>query len=319
MLSGRLNAIAMLSFVRNQVLPSRGAQLIIKTGLKWQKDKCLEMGAALSYYALFSLFPIALVIASILGFLLGPDTDTAQKVLVFTQTYLPSEAFGIVEDTLLRLNRQSVGAGIVGFSVSFFAASSVFAALDRSVDRIWKAEETTAQAPNTIRANAVSVVVKRLFAFGLVMSTSMLLLLSLLSNIAIRVLVDILRNFGQTIPFVHIDQLPIAKVLQTTSSFLLVAIAVLLLFRFLPSTRTPWKDLWPGALFTTLLLIGLQQLVSRNIIHIGGQYQSYGAIGGVMILMLWIYFTCQIFFLGCVMSYVYAHLFGSRRNHDLLL
>ena len=309
----------MLPFLQNQVLPSRGAQLFIQTGLKWQKDKCLEMGAALSYYALFSLFPIALVIAGVLGFFLGPDTNAAQKILTFTQDSLPPEAFGIVQDTLLRLNRQSVGAGIVGFGVSFFAASSVFAALDRSVDRIWKAEEPDTDETMTLKANAIALLGKRLIAFGLVISTSLLLFLSLLSNIAIRVVIDVIDNMDRTLAFVQVDSLLIAKVLQVGSSFLLVALAVLLLFRFLPSTPTPWKDLWPGTLFTTVLLLGLQQSVSRNIIHIGGQYQSYGAIGGVMILMLWIYLTCQIFFFGCVMSYVYAHLFGSRRNHDLLL
>ncbi|NEQ46326.1 MAG: YihY/virulence factor BrkB family protein [Leptolyngbya sp. SIOISBB] len=309
----------MLPFLKNQVLPSRGAQLIIQTGLKWQKDKCLEMGAALSYYALFSLFPIALVIASILGFLLGPETDTAQKILTFAQDSLPPDAFDIIEDTLLRLNRQSVGAGMVGFGVSFFAASSVFSALDRSVDRIWKAEEPETSESMTLHANAMAFGIKKLMAFGLVMSTAMLLLLSLLSNIVIRVVLRVLNNMDRTVSFVNIDSLLIARILQVGSSFLLVALAVLLLFRFLPSTLTPWKDLWPGTLLTTGLLIGLQQLVSRNIIHIGGQYQSYGAIGGVMILMLWIYLTCQIFFFGCVMSYVYAHLFGSRRNHDLVL
>jgi len=277
------------------------------------------MGAALSYYALFSLFPIALVIAGLLGFLLGPDTNVAQQILAFTQNSLPSEAYGTVEETLLRLNRQSVGAGIVGFGLSFLAASSVFSALDRSVDRIWKADVTDATEATTLKENALSFVLKKLFAFGLVMSTAILLLLSLLSNIVIRVVISLIDNMNRTITLIDIDSLLIARVLQVTSSFLLVALAVLLLLRFLPSTQTPWQDLWPGALFTTALLISLQQLVSRNIIHIGGQYQSYGAIGGVMILMLWIYFTCQIFFLGCVMSYVYAHLFGSRRHNDLLI
>lgn len=267
---------------------------------------------------MFSIFPIALVIAGILGFLLGPETDAAQNILEFTQNSLPPEAYGIMEDTLLRLNRQSVGAGIVGFFLSFFAASSVFGALDRSVDRIWKSEEK-ADASRTLLSTTRSFLVKKLFAFGLVMSTSFLLLLSLVSNIAIRVILGIVGSVDRTISIVDIDNLLVAKVLQIGSSFLLVAIAVLLLFRFLPSTNTPWKDLWPGTLFTSIVLILLQQSVSRNIIHIGGQYQSYGAIGGVMILMLWIYFTCQIFFIGCVMCYVYSHLFGSRRHQELRL
>lgn len=308
----------MISFLRNRVLPSPAAKLIIATGQKWQKDKCLEMGAALSYYALFSLFPIALVIASILGFLLGPETDVFQKILVFTENSLPPTAFATVEDTLLQLNRQSVGAGLIGFGLSFFAASSVFGALDRSVDKIWKADQPTSE-PQSFMKTTIDFLLKKLFAFALVMSTSLLLLLSLLSNIAIRIVLNIIRNMDRSVTFVNLNSVLIARVLQLGSSFLLVALAVLLLLRFLPSTYTPWKDLWPGAMVTSLLLLGLQQLVSRNIIQIGGQYQSYGAIGGVMILLLWIYFTCQIFFLGCAMSYVYAHVFGSRRHNDLLI
>jgi membrane protein len=308
----------MMSFLRNQFLPSRFVQLFVKTFNKWQKDQCLEMGAAISYYALFSLFPIVLVIASILGFLLGPDTDVFQQILRFTQNSLPPEAFDIVNETLLQLNEQSIGAGIVGFFLTFFAASGIFGALDRSVDKIWKATQHQTRKTTLIKTTS-NFLIKKLFSFALVMSTALLLLLSLISNIAIRIILEIVETMNRSITFVDINNLPIASLLQFGASFLLVALAVLLLLRFLPSTFTPWKDLWLGAIVTTLLLLSLQQLVSRNIIQIGGQYQSYGAIGGVMILMLWIYFTCQIFLLGCELSYVYAYLFGSRRNHDLMI
>lgn len=130
---------------------------------------------------------------------------------------------------------------------------------------------------------------------------------------------QIITKMDRTISIFELNDLLIARVLQISSSFLVVALAVLLLLRFLPSTPTRWNDLWPSALLTTSLLLGLQQMVSHNIIQIGAQYNSYGVIGGVMILMLWIYFTCQIFFLGCEFSYVYAHLFGSRRHRQLEL
>jgi membrane protein len=308
----------MMLFFRNKVLPLPVIQLLLKTFTKWQQDQCLEMGAALAYYALFSLFPILLVIASVLGFLLGPDTNVVQTVLVFAQNALPPEAFGIVQDTLRQLNQQSVQAGILGFLLTFFAASSVFTALDRSVDKIWKADAAESTVSG-LMARTTALIGQKLFAFGLVMSSACLLLLSLLSNIALRILMQVIRNMDRTITLFNFNDVLIARGLQLASSFLLLAFAVLLLLRFLPSTYTPWKDLWPSAILTTLLLQGLQQLVSHNMIHIGERYQSYGAIGGVMILMLWIYFTCQIFFLGCEFAYVYAHLFGSRRHHDFEL
>lgn len=290
----------------------------MNTVIKWQKDKCLEMGAALAYYALFSLFPILLVLLSVVGFMLGPESDGFSQIMGFVEGALPPEALDIVRDTLLQLNQRSLRAGVVGFVLLFFTASSVFGALDRSVDRIWKADEPETEAGN-IRSTAIAFVLKKLFAFGLVLSTAALLLLSLLSNIVIRVVLQVVMQLNESISLLELDTLLIARGLQVGSSVLTLSLAVLLLLRFLPSTRTPWKDIWPGALLTATLLLALQQLVSNSVIEIGGQYQSYGVIGGVMILLLWIYFTCQIFFLGCEFAYVYAHLFGSRRNHSLEL
>jgi membrane protein len=85
----------------------------------------------------------------------------------------------------------------------------------------------------------------------------------------------------------------------------------------LPSIHVAWGDVWISALFVALLLVGLQQLVSNSVISIGSHFLSYGVIGAVMILLLWIFLTCQIFLFGCVFSYVYAHLFGSRRRQGL--
>jgi membrane protein len=307
-----------LDYFRYTLLPSKPIKLITQTILKWQKDKCLEMGAALAYYALFSLFPILLVLLSVVGFLLGPETDTFAQIMRFVEGTLPPEALDIVRDTLLQLNQRSVRAGVAGFVLLFFTASSVFGALDRSVDRIWKAEEIDTNGSG-IQATAIAFVMKKLFAFGLVLSTAALITLSLLSNIVIRVVLGIVMQLNESIDFLQLNNLLIARALQMGSSVLTLSLAVLLLLRFLPSTPTPWKDIWPGALLTAGLLLGLQQLVSNSVIEIGGQYQSYGVIGGVMILLLWIYLTCQIFFLGCEFAYVYSHLFGSRRQHPLEL
>lgn len=84
---------------------ARVIQLLIRTFLKWQQDKCLAMGAALSYYTLFSLFPLILVILSIFGFVIGPNTYAYDQILFFARSNLPSEAYSIVESTLIRSTR----------------------------------------------------------------------------------------------------------------------------------------------------------------------------------------------------------------------
>ncbi|MGJ3251083.1 MAG: YihY/virulence factor BrkB family protein [Elainellaceae cyanobacterium] len=303
----------MIEFFKTQIAQSKIVQLFFRTFLKWQQERCLEMGAALAYYALFSIFPTFLVALSVFGFLTGPNTDAYNEILNLTQESLPPDAYAIVENTLLSLNESSVGAGIVGFSLLLFTASGVFGALKRDLDIIWKVSEERPSQENLITV-VMNFVHRRVTSFILVLSSSALLFLSLMSNIAVKVILRILQNFSDQITFIEIDEALLINILQLTSSFLLLALVIMILFKILPATRVAWGDVWLGALITTTLLVGLQQLVSNSVIHIGSHFQSYGVVGGVMVLMLWLYLTCQLFFWGSAFTYVYARMFGSRRS-----
>lgn len=303
----------MIPFIKDKVLPSRPVQLIVRTGMEWQRDQCLEMGAALSYYALFSLFPIFLVILSIVGFLLGRSDDLIPDILVYAQSALPPSAYEVFEDVLLDLNSSSVGAGITGFFLLFFSASNVFGALDRSVDRIWKVHHKRHE-PKTFQASVLGIIQDRFVAFSLVLSSAAIMTLSLLADLVFDVIRRLLQEFNSLITFIELDEVTIISKVQLGITFLVMGLIVMALFKMLPSERIAWGDIWPGAFLTAALFMGLQYLVSNSIIHVGAQYRSYGFIGGVMVMMLWIYFTCQIFFLGSEFSYVYSHLYGSRRK-----
>lgn len=269
------------------------------------------MGAALSYYALFSLFPTFLVVLSVVGFFLGPDTNAVDQVLRYAQTALPPMAYQIFEDAMSHLNQSSVGAGAIGFGLLLFTSSNVFGALDRFVDKIWRVYGTKQDTPS-LRASLIKVVQSRLLAFALVIGTSALMIVSLLSNIALKTLRSILINFNEFITFIDLNEVALLRNIQIGVSFLTLCLVIGTLFKILPSTCVRLRDIWPGSLMTTSLLVALQQLISNSIIRIGSQYQSYGLIGGVMVLMLWLYLTCQIFFIGNVFTYVFAHLYGSR-------
>lgn len=270
------------------------------------------MGAALAYYALFSIFPIFLVILSVFGFVTGPNTDAYNQILALARESLPPTAYDTIESTLLNLNKSSVGAGIVGFGLLMFTASSVFGALNRALDIIWNVPEEKHQNRNFISA-IIDFLKQKLVSFILVLSTSSLLFLSLLANIAIKVILRLLRQFSDQVTFIRIDEALLLNILQLGFSFLSLTLVVMILFKLLPDTRVAWGDVWLGALLTSLMLVVLQQLVSNSVIHIGSHFQSYGVVGGVMVLMLWLYLTCQFFFWGSAFTYVYAHLFGSRR------
>jgi membrane protein len=306
----------MLQYIRSTVLPSKPAQLFVKTGLKWDQDNCPGMAASLAYFALFSLFPILLVILSVIGAFIGPNTDAAQSIQAAIERFLPPEVHDLVQGTMTSLNENSVGAGIIGFGLLLWAASAVFAILRSSVNKIWQSPSRASEV-GSVPKMVLFFLANRLFSFMLVLGIALLLLASLVSSIAIKTILKLVGTFQETFAFIQVDELQLTKGLQVSSSFLILAIAACILFKILPSVYVGWGDVWLGALLTALLLVSLQQLVSNSVISIGSHFLSYGVIGSVMILMLWIFLTCQIFLLGCVLSYVYAHLFGSRRNRAM--
>jgi len=307
-----------IHYIRSTILPSKPAQLFIQTGIKWDQDNCPGMAASLSYFALFSLFPLLLVILSIIGLLIGPNTDAFDSIQSAIQRFLPPEVHDLIKGTVIALNENSIGAGIIGFGVLLWTASSVFAILRSSVNKIWQSPNR-ASDNGSVQQMLLFFLANKLFSFLLVLGTALLLLTSLLSSIAIKTILGLLANFQELLSFIQVDELQLTKGLQTSSSFLILALAFCILFKILPSIYVGWRDVWLAALLTALLLVGLQQLVSNSVISIGSHFLSYGAIGSVMILMLWIFLTCQIFLFGCVFSYVYARLFGSYRHRTVIL
>jgi membrane protein len=271
------------------------------------------MAAALSYYALFSLFPLLLVMLSILGAFIGPDTDAFVIIQNAIIRYLPPDVHDLVRDTVIELNENRVGAGIIGFGLLLFAASTIFGILKQSVNQIWQSP-SQAGVSGSIAQMVIFFVTNRLSAFLMVFGTALLLLTALVANIVIKIVLTLVDLFQETFVFIQVDELQLTRGLQASSSILILGLAFCILFKILPTSPPAWRDVWLGGLLTAILLVGLQQLVSNSVISIGSRFLSYGVIGSVMILLLWIFLACQIFFLGCEFAYVYTHLFGSRRH-----
>jgi membrane protein len=189
---------------------------------------------------------------------------------------------------VIALNQNSVGAGVVGFGLLIFAASTVFAVLRRSVNNIWRAQMQNSSGESVYRM-ALFFMLNKLFAFVLVLGTALLLLASLITNIVIKTILKLVANFQETFAFIDLDESSLIWGLQASSSFLILALAICVLFKVLPYSRLNWRDVWLGALLTAVLLAGLQQLVSNSVVSIGGRFLSYGVVGSVMILLLWLF------------------------------
>lgn len=312
----RLPTARIIGYFQSVILPAKPVQLLIQTGRLWSQNQGNQMAAALAYYALLSLFPLLLVALSGLGYFLGPSSAGFQTIKASIEQFLPETVHDLVQETMYALHQSSTGAGLVGFILLLFSASTVFTSLRVAINQIWQSSYSRPQQPS-LQGAMLSILLNRLLAFLLVIGTALLLFLSLIINVLVESILTLIAAFQDNFSLLQLDHLKLAQALQGVSSLFLLCLATIILFKILPSTRVQWRDIWLGAFLTTGLLKGLQQLVSNSIITIGSHFLSYGIIGNVMILLLWIYLTCAIFLLGFQLSYVYAHLLGSYRPRGL--
>jgi membrane protein len=148
-----------------------------------------------------------------------------------------------------------------------------------------------------------------------VLATALLLLVSFVANVFIRAVIELVNQFKENAVFIQqVDELLLTRGLQVSSSVVILSVTLVILFKFLPTVRPLWRDVWLGAILSAVMLVGLQQFARVGLVSVFSRFLSYGAIGGFMILLLWIFMVCQIVFVGCEFSYVYAQLYGSRRT-----
>ncbi|NTW01071.1 MAG: YihY/virulence factor BrkB family protein, partial [Oscillochloris sp.] len=158
---------------------------VLSTFAKWQQDDCTSLGASLAYYALFSFFPLILVILSVVGAVVNPQQFEVQQRLL---SLIGSEQVrGLVTQTLQNLNDSSTGAGLIGFITLLLAASGIFGALDKSFDAIWEVHQEKPEGGGILKT-MLGIVQQKLLAFALVLGCALLMLLSIVSTVLVTAL-----------------------------------------------------------------------------------------------------------------------------------
>ncbi|MEM8533921.1 MAG: YihY/virulence factor BrkB family protein [Chloroflexota bacterium] len=303
--------------------------LLQQTWTEFQEDGAVQLGAALAYYTMFSIFPLLLLLISGLGFFLSSDlgsllSDQCQGeevqacVLgVFGDSFSP-EFSATLGEVLEGISSQARTGSIIGIITLIFAASGIFGQLNLIFDRIWKIPKQSEKGG--ILTTVQKALTQKLTAFAMVAAAGVLLIFSLV----LTGVVDTLLRGIDNAPFVGqvggINDLPFIGGFLGIAVTTLVTIGVnalifMILFKYLPATKVAWKDVWMAALFTAALWEIAKRLL--NLYISSGSYSSaYGVIGTALILMVWIYFSSQILFLGAEFSYVYAQRFGSYANKE---
>ena len=273
-------------------------RLLKETAGAWSEDYAPSMGAALSYYSLFSIAPLLLIVIAIAGLAFGED---AARGAIFGQLQglLGDESAKAVEGLLAAADKPKQGlvATVVGIVVLVLGAMTVFGELQNALDRIWR-------APARLRASGLwNLLRTRLLSFGMILGLAFLLMVSLVLSAALAALGKWWGPLFGTL----------AHGVDVLASFGLMTIVFALIYRFIPRVHVAWHDVWLGAAVTSLLFAVGKFLIG---LYLGkaSVASSFGAAGSLVVLMVWVYYSAQIFLFGAEFTWVYAHELGSRRG-----
>jgi membrane protein len=256
----------------------------------WTDDYAPSMGAALSYYALFSIAPLLLIVIGVAGFFFGEE---AARGGIFEQlsALIGAEGARAVEGLVASARKPESGllAMIVGTALLVTGASTVFGELQNALDRIWR-------APARQESKAWWTLLRtRVLSFGMILGIAFLLMVSLVLSAVVSALG---KWWG-----LHL--------MDGVLSFALMTVLFATIYKVIPRVRIAWRDVWVGAAVTAALFALGKWLIG---LYIGksGVTSAFGAAGSLVVLMLWVYYSAQIFLLGAEFTRVYAEERGSR-------
>jgi membrane protein len=269
----------------------------------WIDDYAPSMGAALSYYTVFSLAPLLLIVVSVAGLVFGEEAVRGE-LFAQLQQLMGDDAAKAVQSLLASVSQPTHGVigTAVGVAVLLFGATTVFGELQDALDRIWR-------APARHASSGVWTLLRaRLLSFGLILGLAFLLMVSLVLGAAISALGrwwgPVFGGWGVT-----------AQVVNEIVAFALTTVVFALIYKVMPRVSVRWHDVWLGALVTALLFTVGKFLIG---LYIGksGVTSAFGAAGSIVVIFVWVYYSAQIFLVGAEFTWVYARTLGSMRDPD---
>jgi membrane protein len=268
------------------------------TVLQWIQHDPFQLGAALSYYTLFSLAPLLIIVIAIAGFAFG--REAAQNQIVETiQGMIGRDSAQAVQEMIRNAsNKPKTGmiSTLLGIIVLMVGAGGVVGQLQNSLNTIWGVKPKPGQAIS-------GFIRQRFISFAMVLGIGFLLLVSLVISALLSGLTQIMGTFvGGTALVAH--------ALDLLLSFAVVSALFAMIYKFLPDVHIHWKDVWIGAVLTSFLFTIGKSLIG---LYLGssGATSAYGAAGSLITVLLWVYYSSLIFFLGAEFTHVYAAQYGS--------
>jgi len=279
----------------------RITRLFRQTASEWNADNAQRLGAALAFYTLLSLAPILIVIVGVAALVFGRQAATGQ--LAWEIGDLVGQDAAVTIQTLIQAAYKP-GTGLLATALSvltvMFGASSVVVELRDDLNLIWRSPAAPAA---TGVASIIRLAKERFYSFALVVVAGLALLFLLALSVAIAALG---KFFHSALPFPE----PIMHVLAFLFSFFVITFLFGAVYKSLPDVKLKWSDVTVGASVTSLIFEIGKQLIA---LYLGkASFSStYGAAGSLVVLLVWVYYSAQLFFFGAEFTKVYTRTFGS--------
>jgi len=267
--------------------------MIRKAISAWTDDYAPSMGAAIAYYTVFSIAPLLLLVIAVAGLIFG--RDAVQGEIVNQITGLVGEEGAIAIEGLLKSASEpakSVVATVASVAMLLLGATTVFAEIQNALDRIWHVP--AAKKPGGFWGFLRT----RMLSFGLVLGLGFLLLVSLVVSAAVAAVGSWWGNyFVGWEAVLHLVNVAVSLALSTTLFGLI--------YKLLPRTKIAWRDVWVGAAVTAVMFevgkIGIGLYLGKS-----GVTSGFGAAGSLAVLLIWVYYSSQIFLLGAEFTRIYS-------------
>jgi membrane protein len=265
---------------------------------EWSSDQALSLGAALAYYTVFSLAPLLVLVIAIAGLAFGETAARGEVVGQIQDTVGPAAA-ELIEGMIERASRPSSGltATLLSLVTMVLGASGAFGQLQSSLNQIWGVKPGQG-------GGLGGILLRRLASFGMILGVGFLLLVSLALSALLSGLSGLLEArfplASQIVPVAHL-----------VLSFAIVTALFAMIYKVLPDVEMEWRDVWLGA-FATSLLFSLGKGLIGLYLGRASVTSVYGAAGSLVLVLLWVYYSSQILFLGAELTEVYSRRYGSR-------
>jgi membrane protein len=280
--------------------PTQIWSLIRETVAEWINDRASRKGAALAFYTVFSLAPLLIIAISIAGLFFGEEAARGE-ILVQMRDLLGPDGARAVQAVIENAAEPATGiwATLVGLVTLLVGATTALAELKDDLDEIWDAP------PERIRGFWY-LVRKRMLSVGMILALGFLLLVSLALS-AVTAAVSRLWGLDDSTSI-------LLQLVNFGFSFVLVTALFAMIYKILPAVRIAWRDVTIGAIITALLFSIGKLLIG---VYLGNSAiaSTYGAAGSVILVLVWVYYSAQIFLLGAEFTKVYAFRFGSMSLH----